>query len=339
MKKVVCLFVRILGLSLMGAELAYAEGKGKEQVVIDSIVASVDGQPITLRDVSRKAGRPISLAAVKTDSDVKSALDFLIEEQVVRLESEARHLSVTGDEVESYIREVASRNDISVEEVRGMVEKGGKRFDDYRKEVELDILKSKLASSVLRGSVSVSDTDIAEYLGEHRLAVGGGQARNKLASGSVDLGHLVIPTEGRSSDELEKLLEEISERLDDDEDFEEIAPDFRGVTVTESSGMVAESDLSDDILKAIDGLDESEVSKPVRIGDGIRIFRVNERADGESEDEEDRGHLAGESDTEGVSHDRREEVRAIIEQQRMQERMAGFFSEEIMKKHSVDRKF
>ena len=339
MKRVVCLFVRTFVLSLMGAELAHADGKGREPIVVDSIVASVDGQPITLRDISRKVGRPLSIAAVNSDPGAKSALDALIEEQVVRLETESRHLTVSADEVESYVGEVALRNGMSVEEVRGMVEKGGKRFDDYRKEVELDILKSKLAASVLRGSVSVSDTEIDEYLGHHRRAVHGGPAQKMRGSGLVDLGHLVIPAEGRSSDELEKLLGEISERLDDDEDFEDIAPDVRGVSVTESSGMVSESDLSDDILKAIDGLDEGDVSKPVRIGDGIRIFRVNERSDGESESEDERGDRIGESNTEAVSVDRREEVRAIIEQQRMQERMERFFSEEIMKRHSVDKKF
>lgn len=296
--------------------------------VVETIVASVDGQPITLRDVGRKLGRTLRAEDAAKDPQVRAALDGLIQEQIVRLEAEGQQITVSPEEVKSYVVEVANRNGISPEELKATVEKQQRRYEDYLKEVEFDILRTKLAGSFLRGSVTVTDREIDAYLADESSR--GGRIKR---SGMVDLSQLQIDVEGKSQTEVERLAWEVTRLIDDDEDFEDIAQIMRkrGVSVDDKElGSLAIGDLSPEIADTVGSLEEGKISKPLLIGTSLRLFRVNDRSEGSEEED-------AQSSSEG-SAERRQEVRAIIEEKRMQERMANFFSEELMKRHSVDKK-
>lgn len=320
--------VFLLACLLLGGSTAWSDSS--KQFVVETIVASVDGQPITLRDIGKKIGRPLRADEAAKDPQVRAALDGLIQEQIVRLEAQSRQITVSSEEVQSYVAEVASRNNLTVEELRATVEKQQRRYDDYLKEVEFDILRTKLAGSYLRGSVSVTEREIDAYLGGDT-----GRSAHGKRSGTVDLSQLLVDAKGKSQFEVERLAWEITRLLDDEEDFEDVASELikRGKSAESSElGSVAVGDLSPEISDTIAGLEEGKVSKPLLIGTSLRLFRVNGRSEGSGSDKED-----AQSSRE-VSSERREEVRAIIQQKRMQERMENFFSEELMKRHSVEKK-
>jgi len=320
----------ILSILVSNGFRAVAEDRSSSPV-IDTIIASVDGQPITLRDLARRIGRPLTPENVTADPAARTTLDALIEEQLVRIEAEGKQLSVSQQEVQSYVAEVAERNGLTAGQLKETVEKGGKRYEDYLKEVEFDILRSKLAGSLLRGSVSITEKEIDDYLREEAGHTVVGRSSLNKSSIAIDLSQVMIPRSGRAAED-QRYIEEVTEYLEDGGDVGEISedlPEIRGVSGSEL-GIVSEKDLSPELAEAIRGLDEDEVSKPVS-GDGaIRIFRVNERKDS-SDDSGD------EVDEEiSASQERRREVRAILEQKRMQDRIASF-SSELLKRHSVEK--
>jgi peptidyl-prolyl cis-trans isomerase SurA len=304
-------------------------GRAEESLsapIVDTIIASVDGQPITLRDLGRRIGRPLRTVDAASETSVQAALDAMIEEQIVRIEAEAKQLSVSQQEVEIYVAEVAERNGISAAQLKATVEKGGKRYADYLKEVEFDILRSKLAGSILRGSVSITEKEIDDYLRQEA-----GHSFTIKSSSGVDLSQVTIARSGRADRE-RRIIDEVREFLEDGGDVGEIADEIAepdGVSGSEL-GVVSEKDLSPEIIEAIRGLDEDEVSKPVMSGGTIRIFRVNDRQDSSDEEESE------DNDEVSASQERRREIRAILEQKRMQDRIASF-SAELLKRHSVEK--
>lgn len=305
-----------------------AWGESSQPFVVETIVASVDGQPITLRDVGRKLGRTLRADEAARDPQVRAALDGLIQEQIVRLEAESRQIAVSPEEVQGYVAEVATRNGISSEELKATVQKQQRRYEDYLKEVEFDILRTKLAGSFLRGSVTVTDREIDSY-----LAGDAGRGARKKRSGKVDLSQIIVDTEGKTQADIERLAWEVTRLLDGGEDFEDVATELRkrGASAEDKElGLMAVGDLSPEIADAVATLEEGQVSKPLLIGTSFRLFRVNDRSEGSEEEES--------PSSEEVSAERREEVRAMIQERRMQERMTNFFSEELMKRHSVDKK-
>lgn len=310
----------------MGTVTAW--GDDATPFVVETIVASVDGQPITLRDIGRKLGRSLRAEDARRNPQVQATLDGLIDEQIVRLEAESRQITVSPEEVQSYVAEVATRNNISVEELRATVEKQQRRYDDYLKEVEFDILRTKVAGSFLRGSVTVTDTEIDTYLAGDT----GHKTRGK-RSGTVDLSQIVVDAKGKTQTEVERLSWEMTRLIDSGEDFDDVAKELsqRGASASqENLGSVSVNDLSPDIADTIADLEDEQVSKPLVIGNSLRLFRVNARSNGEEEEDT--------PSSEEVTRERREEIRAIIGEKRMQERMANFFSEELRKRHSVDKK-
>ena len=327
------IFFRLfIGFCLVALNEAMGSAEDRSSApIVDTIIASVDGQPITLRDLARRIGRPLTPEDVTADPAVRTALDALIEEQLVRIEAEGKQLSVSQQEVQSYVAEVAERNGLTAGQLKETVKKGGKRYEDYLKEVEFDILRSKLAGSLLRGSISITEKEIDDYLREEAGHTVVGRSSLNKSSMSIDLSQVTIPRSGRAAED-QRYIEEVTEYLEDGGDVAEITeelPEIRGVSGNEL-GMVSEKDLSPELAEAIRGLDEDEVSNPVS-GDGaIRIFRVNERKDS-SDDSGDEG-----DDEVSATQERRREVRAILEQKRMQDRIASF-SSELLKRHSVEK--
>lgn len=315
----------ILSILVSNGFRAVAEDRSSSPV-IDTIIASVDGQPITLRDLARRIGRSLTPEDVTADPATRTALDALIEEQLVRIEAEEKQLSVSQQEVQSYVAEVAERNGLTPSQLKETIEKGGKRYEDYLKEVEFDILRSKLAGSLLRGSVSITEKEIDDYLRDEA-----GHTASERSSAAVDLSQVSMARSGGTGDDQQR-IDAVTEFLQDGGDVAEIGDELselEGISGTEL-GVVSEKDLSPELAEAIRGLDDDEVSKPVISGSAIRIFRVNERLDSsdESEDEKD--------DEVSASQERRKEVRAILEQERMQDRITSF-SSELLKRHSIEK--
>jgi parvulin-like peptidyl-prolyl isomerase len=185
--------------------------------------------------------------------------------------------------------------------------------------VKVDILKSRLASSVMQSGVGISEEEIQEYID-----------RNPQFSGSgtkLKLAHIIISEEKHGEEGARILLEAISDKLDDGEDFAEVARAHSDSTDAVEGGLlgiIAQKDLSSDIFESISSLKSGEVSKPVRTAQGYQIFQVVEQFV-EDEDSEGREKL-------------KEEVRRTLQRQKLAHKMNSFFTAELMKTHTVDRK-
>jgi hypothetical protein len=94
-------------------------------------------------------------------------------------------------------------------------------------------------------------------------------------------------------------------------------------------GVVAEKDLSSDIFDAIVSLEAGKHSTPVVSDTATQIFFVEQRF----------GSQDGEHDEEETKQAMREEARATIQEQKSEQKLAAYFSTELLKTHSVDKKF
>ncbi|MBX7143484.1 MAG: SurA N-terminal domain-containing protein, partial [Oligoflexia bacterium] len=102
--------------------------------VVNAVVASVDGKPITLRDVTRRLANPrdLSLNDASKDPEARAILDALIMELVLSSEAEAKKISVGDDDVERYVEEVARRNNLSKDGFEKALLQQKRSLDDYR---------------------------------------------------------------------------------------------------------------------------------------------------------------------------------------------------------------
>lgn len=295
----------------------YAE---TQEIVIDAVVASVDGKPITIQDIASRLALPRELAIkdLQSDSESKAALEAIIFEKVILQEAETKKLGVSNSEIEEYINEVATRNNLSREAFELALKNENKNIEQYKSMLRVDILKSKLTSSYVRGTVSVSEEEIDAYIEEHHELSKSGS--------KVKLRQILVKKEGRSEEEALAIMRSIDEKLKSGLDFVELAREISEGSEAKDGGLLGvlpEEDLSRDIFDAIFALKSGDVSAITSTPLGYHIFKLEDRL--VSDQKEDNQKV-------------RDEVKKIIYDRKVQERMGSYFTNEIYKFHTVDRK-
>ncbi len=311
-------------LSILSAFLFFmfhsaAQAEDPPQIIIDAVVASVDGHPITLQELSKRLQPPrrITLAEAGSDIEAKRTLEQIIFERLIIAEADSRKMQVNDGDVDNYIIEVAGRNKMSRGEFEAALKKEGIDLGRYRQEIKVEILKSRLASAFVRGNVSVSDEEVEKFL-EERVGKSG-------ASSQMQIRQILISTKGRSQTDAAAMMKEATDALESGESFEDVAKKYsEGPEKTEggSLGIVEEKDLNPQIFEAVFPLKEGEVSGVIDTGDSLRVIRVDKRFSGGEERDE---RLMA-------------EARAELSKSKMEDKFNSFFMTDLQKHHTIDKK-
>jgi peptidyl-prolyl cis-trans isomerase SurA len=297
------------------------------EVVIDAVVASVDEKPITLSELESRLSPPrkLGLQDVAKDQEAQQILEAMIAERVLEAEASAKRVSVADAEVEEYINEVASRNSLSRTDFEAILKKEGKSLGWYKSQVKNEITKTKLAGTISRGGVSVSEQEIDEYLSNSPSFQSEGA--------SVKLRLISISAAGKSPEELANKVKAVEDELESGKKFEEVARKYsEGPHSAEGGllGVVAEKDLSSQIFDAVLSVEPGSYTKAVVSEQETQFFFVEERykAKDSDEDEEDEETLEA----------KREEARKAIQMRKTEEKLNSYFTVELNKNHTVDKK-
>jgi peptidyl-prolyl cis-trans isomerase SurA len=143
--------------------------------VAERVVAVVGEHAILLSDMRQRA-RPFLLqihqrlppgaqqAAAESEL-FKQLLQKMVDERVEQQAAEKAHVSVTSDEIDNGLRNVANQQGITVDRLMQEAAKTGLTAQEYRDEVRRQILEGKLLQLRVRGRVRVTEDDIkATYL-------------------------------------------------------------------------------------------------------------------------------------------------------------------------------
>lgn len=312
--KVLIALALALSLSLFCYNKAYGQG-----IEIDAIVASVDGKPITLSEINQKLGSSSRLTFRQAiDSpQAKELLEQLILRKLVEAEASAKGISVSTEELDEYTNSVAQQNKLSLAQLKKAILSQHNTWEEYREQIRYEILKSKLASSFVRGQVAVSEKEIDHHL----------EARPELLkSGSkVKIRQIMLSSQQYSPERASDIFGQIKSQLAAGEDFGKLAAIYSDAPEAKEGGQLGvmlEADLNPVILGAIENLNPGETSKIVRTNLGWHMFELENRF---GED------LPSEQEI-------REEVKNLLQQQKFDAKLATYLKEELPKNHVIERK-
>lgn len=309
-------------LSALDGSITLADPSSKPKSLeffVDAVVASVDGKPITLQDVCARLNPPrfLDLKSASMDPEVGAVLDGIILEKLVTEEAETKKIGVSEGEIDAYVDEIASKNGLSKQAFQEALTKENRDFAGYKEQVKVEILRSKLISSYVQRNGGVTSEDLENYVKEHPELSRSGK--------KVKLSQILIGTENRTEDEAKKITTEIRERLVKGENFGKLAAQFSESPDGReggSLGVVAEEDLNHDILEAILALEEGKFSDVVRTTLGYQLFWVEKRF------------------VEKVLEDEKlqQELKEVLKRRLIEGKLENYFTTELFKLHSVDRK-
>ncbi len=135
-------------------------------IVVNRILALVDGDPITLHELKDfAAGDPrLQQALVSNQADV---LDLLVTKRLIEKEVEKQGIVVQDADIDRYIASIRERNQINDEQLDAALAQQGLTRERYRAQVREELQRAQLINREIRGKVSVSPEEVARYYKEH----------------------------------------------------------------------------------------------------------------------------------------------------------------------------
>jgi peptidyl-prolyl cis-trans isomerase SurA len=283
--------------------------------VVDAVLASIDGEPVTLADLQKIPHSDLRKSPVSlTDEKLKTELDRYIFEQLIIAESKKRRISITDQEVDLYVSEVESKNGLTSAEFERALAKEGLTLAKYRAQIKIDILRSRLASAIASETTAIPELDVDQYIDLH--------PEYKPEGEKVKIRQIFLSNQWRSAEQLDAVVENITDTTKSVADFSQLANQFSDSPDRERGGLVGlviVKNLDDDTRLAIAGLDAGEISKPLITSNGVRLLMVERRF------------------AEGDEQALRDEVRELLRQSRMAQHVDEFLKSTLFKLHSVEK--
>ncbi len=305
------IFITYLFLSVF---IFFQNAFGDEQL-LDAVLVTINNTPITLSDINKKYSKTFSVSDFRYNDTAKKLLDSVILDTVVALEAKKKRFSVSEDEIGKYISEIARRNSLSVPAFKEELKKQNISFTAYREQVKSDILKSKIASSIIRNGAAVSEKEIDNYLKNIQ--------ESKLRNSKISLNQICILKEGKSEANALAILKKVKDALSD-EDFSTVAKEYSETPDAKNGGNIGEfelNELSTEIFQAISGLGNNEISKIVTGENAYYIFQVQNKKNQEE-----------------ATSQERELAKEKLEEEHLKDAINDYFSKEIYKNYSIEKK-
>lgn len=270
-------------IGLMCAFCAGAQERASSRVVlIDRIVAVVNDQVITRRDLDERMKTVMSqLRQQDTPPPPKDVLERQVLERMVQNRVQLQLARDTGLRIDdatldNAINRIAVSNKLSVQELRGLIEKDGVSFTKYREEIRDEIVLVRLREREVENKIQVADSEVDNFLSTLQQQESRGEEFN--------LSHILIRVPEQASPEqlqerrarAERALGQIKNGVD----FRQIAAGVSDAPDAVQGGLMGWREfvqLPTIFADAVKSLKAGEVTGVLRSAAGFHIVRVNDR--------------------------------------------------------------
>lgn len=316
LKKSILLKISVILIScILNFAVIIQNSQANTEEFLDAIVVTINDTALTLSDINKKYDKNFTYDDLKDNYQTSKIIDTAILDTIVEMEARKKRISVTDKELNSYISQIAQRNSLSVSDFKEELKKQNISLKNYKEQIKSDILKSKIASSIVRNGAAVTDEEINNYL--KRIN------ENKLLNSKISLRQICVFKENKTEAEALQKLKSIKDALNED-DFSDVAKKYSESQDSINGGMLGEfelNELSSEIFSAISQLNENDVSKIVETKNAYYIFQVAKK---------------------DVNHEPTEQevklARQQLEEEHLKDAIDNYFSKEIFKNYSVEKK-
>lgn len=251
-------------------------------VLLDRIVAVISDQVITRRELDermktvvlelQRQGTPLP----PNDVLEKQVLERMIQSRLQLQFAKETGLRIDDSALDSAIGRIASNNKLSVQELRGLIEKDGINFARYREDIREEIILVRLREREVENKIQIADSEIDNFLKTLQQQESSGEEFN--------LSHILIRVPEQASPEQLQDRRSRAERalgqIKNGTDFRQIAAAVSDAPDGVQGGLMGWREfvqLPTVFSDAVKGLKPGEVSGVLRSAAGFHILRVNDR--------------------------------------------------------------
>jgi parvulin-like peptidyl-prolyl isomerase len=256
-----------------------------EVVVVEQIVAKVNGDIITTSDLA-KARRQMmdelkarKLPAREIERMMEEAEKHLLRDKIdaLLLSSKGKELNINVDgDVSRYIADLMVRLKVANQEDLGkmITEQTGQSFEDWKNDMRNNMLTQRVVRQEVSGKINIKKEEIAKYYEEHKDEF--------IREEEVYLREILLSSEGKSPAEvagLEKKAQEIVARARKNEKFSTLVREFSDSASRNEEGdlgWMKKGMLNPQIEEMVFQGKKNFVTDPIKLPNGWLILRVED---------------------------------------------------------------
>jgi len=282
--------------------------------VVNRIVATIDGEPITEHELRRYAQERGSAGVSES-----VLLDALITDRLLEKEIKAQGISARDEEIARYLEEIQARNDMDAERFEKAIRDQGFTMEQYRAKVKSEIEKVALVNREIRARVNVTREDVQRHYDAHKDDY---EIRERVRVRGI----LFAVPPGASDEEVareRRKAEEVRDLARGGRDFGELARQFSdgpGADKDGDYGTFSQGEMESALDAVAFSLDEGRVSDPIRTSAGFHVIRVEEKI------------AAGYRPVEEVE----DEIRETLYNGALEDRFQNWLQRDLRERHHVE---
>ncbi len=265
-------------------------GAGCQSSAPDGVAAVVNGYAITRAELEQYYQSQVDQTQAPTAEDEQTMLRLnllreVIDRQIMLQRAEKLGLMAVDAEVDARIKEYRSPydSDTAFEEY---LKNRGMTVEDLRTEVRRTLTIEKLFNREITSRISVSDAELKSFYEENKASFNLPEQQVHLAQIVVTANPEVpVPNllndDARDVETAQAKIEMIAQRLQNGEDFAQLAQNLSEDPVSTASGgdlgFIPQSSLEEadiTLRRVVASLSPGEVSPVIKMGDEFRIIRL-----------------------------------------------------------------
>jgi len=256
----------------------------QQSEVIDRIVAVVNSDIVTLYDLNRSfIPYEANIKALKYPEDkerqtlyqVRSdVLNKLIDSILAEQQSKHAQITVNQKEIDNTIERMKEARSFTDEQLREGLAAQGITMEEYRKELESGILRSKLVNREVKSKIVITDEDIKTYYDSHQEKYAGDQ--------KYYLWNLFLKVSEIDKDTALQKMKNVILKLKQGSSFEGLVTELNESSSAVKGtdlGLYRRDELSEELRAVVSKLKSNEFSEILETNFGYQIIYVQEIQD------------------------------------------------------------
>jgi parvulin-like peptidyl-prolyl isomerase len=278
------LAVVLAAAAMMAAQSISFAVRANAQDDLDRVVASVDGDPITVQDLKTFAA--VNHMKLTDPGDTRApatraVLKEVISADLLRNEVKKYKDKIEERQIDDYIANFEQSNGMSDQQLRAQLQAQGHTYQQFRDNARLELQKMMMIQKEVRGKVNVSPEEVKAYYDAHRQEFTSGKETFKVAQILVAVPPNATPAE---IDAARTKAESIRKQLLSGADFGQLARQYSDDDSKNQGGDLgnfSRGDMLDPIQNAIDGMKPGDISEPVQTDHGFHILKLEAHDQGQ----------------------------------------------------------
>lgn len=235
------------------------------------VIAKINNKVITNSELLDRYNFVIFSSKIRVSSPqeknnlLSQILDKMIDEELIRQDAQNLKISVTDAEIADAIEMVAIRQKKNANQFKFALLNQNISFINYAKQIESELLWSRIISEILRSKVKINESETKEFLEQHNVEINVKR---------LFIAEVYIPFGENSKMLADKLAVELKNGADFKNIVKQFSQDALAVQNHGEIGWISQKDVDPKIYDEVSKLKKGEYSNAVSLSDGYYIFKV-----------------------------------------------------------------